>query len=85
MVAEAEGVEDVLPIAPREEECLAVVHLPLEELGLHAPPGIEMDVLDAADVVDGVDPDAAAERLALDVADQMALVARGVDAVVGIE
>ena len=33
-----------------------------------------MDVLDAADVVDRVDKDAAAERLALDVADQVPLV-----------
>ena len=30
-----------------------------------------MDVLDPADVVDRVDKDAAAERLALDVADQV--------------
>ena len=44
-----------------------------------------MDVLDAADVVDRVNKDAAAERLALDVADQMALVVRSVDPRVGIE
>ena len=44
-----------------------------------------MDVLDPADVVDGVHADAAPQRLALDVADQVALVMRGVDAVVGIE
>ena len=44
-----------------------------------------MDVLDPADVVDLVDEDAATERLALDVADQVALVMRSIDPRVGIE
>ncbi len=44
-----------------------------------------MDVLDAADVVDRVNKHAAAERLALHVADQVPLVVRGVDPAVGIE
>ena len=44
-----------------------------------------MDVLDAADVVDCVDPDAHPQGLALDVADQVPLVGGGVDPLVGVE
>ena len=44
-----------------------------------------MHVLDPSDVVDRVDQHAAPQRLAVDIADQVPLVAGGVDAVVGIE
>ena len=85
VIAEAEGVEHVLPVGPAEDERVAVLHLPAEQLRLHAPPRVEMDVLDPADVVDRVDPDAGLQGLALHVADQVPLVAGGVDAVVGVE
>ena len=85
VVAEAEGIEHVLPVAAAEDKGLAVLELPLEELGFRAPPGVEVDVFDPSDVVDGVDQDAAPQRLAVDVADQVPLVPRGVDAVEGIE
>ena len=52
VVAEAERVEHVLPVGPAEDERLAVLHLPVEQLGPHAPPRVEVDVLDPADVVD---------------------------------
>src|SRR5262249_28930316 len=66
-IAVTERVEDILPIGPPEDERLAVLHLPLEQLGAHAPPGVEVDILDAADVVDAVDYDPAAQRLPGDV------------------
>ena len=59
VIAETEGVVDVLPVGLAKDEGLAVLHLPLEQFGLNTPPGIEMDVFDASNVVDGVDKDSA--------------------------
>ena len=85
VVAETKRVEHVLPIAAGQDEGLAVGHLPGHELGRVAPPGIEVDVFDAADVVDRVDEHPPPQRLALDVADQVTLVVRSVDPRVRIE
>src|SRR5205814_746464 len=85
VVAEVEGVEDVLPVRPAEHKRLAVLLLPLEEFPLHAPPRIEVDVLDPPDVVDGVHVNAAPQRLTLDIADEMALVLTGINAVVRVQ
>jgi hypothetical protein len=71
LVAEAERVVDVLPVGAAEEERLSVFHLPLEQPGLHAPPWIEVNVFDASDVVDGIDEDAASQRLAVHVANEV--------------
>jgi hypothetical protein len=59
--------------------------LPREELRLHAPPRVEVDVLDPPDVVNVIHQDAAPQRLPVNVADQVTLVPRGVNAVVGIQ
>src|SRR5437660_584970 len=59
--------------------------LPLKEARVHAPPGIEMNVLNSADVENVIHKDAAAKRLALNIADEMALVMGGVDAIVRIK
>ena len=84
-IAEAEGVEDVLPVAAADDECFPMFLLPLKQFRFHAPPGIEMHILDAPDVVDGIHENTAAKRLAMDIADEMPLVLAGVDAVVGIQ
>ena len=85
VIAVAESVEHVLPVAAAEDERLAVCLLPGEELGVDAPPGVEVHVLDPADVVDLIDEDPAAQRLAADVADQVADAGARVDPLVGVE
>ena len=57
--------------------------LPREQLWLVAPPRVEMDVLDAADVVNRVHQDAAPQRLACTSRIKVALVVGSVNAVVG--
>lgn len=84
-VPEAERVEDVLPVSAPESEGNAVGHLPSEQLGFCAPPGVEMDVFDSADVIDLVHIDAAPEGLAVNVADQVAFVSCGVDSIVRVQ
>lgn len=44
-----------------------------------------MHVLDASDIVDGVDPNAAAEWLSVNVADQVSFVSRRIDSVERVE
>ena len=82
IVAKTKRVEDVLPIASPENERFAVFLLPVVEIGFHAPPRVEVHVFDPANVVDHIDVNSAAQRLALNVADEMPLVVRGVDAVI---
>ena len=53
VVAVAEGIEDILPIGTTEDEGLAILHLPVVNRAVRIPPGIEVNVLDPADVVDG--------------------------------
>ena len=45
-----------IPCLPQKPDIL-----PFEEFGLHAPPGVEMHVFDATDVVDVIDHYAAAD------------------------
>ena len=85
VVAEAEGVQDVLPVAAPEDERLAVLLLPLEQARTCAPPGVEVDVLDTPDVVNRVHEHAAPEGLAVHVPNQVPFVAGSVNAVVGVK
>ena len=64
VVAVAERVDRVKPVRLAEDEAFAVGQLPLVGLALERPPGIEMDVFQAAGVVDFVEPDSQAQRLA---------------------
>ena len=84
-VAKAKGIEHILPVSATEYEGLAVFHLPGEELWAHAPPWVEVDVFDAANVVDAIDVDAPTQRLTGYVAYQVTSVAGGIDAVIRIE
>lgn len=57
VVAETERVQNILPIGPAKNERFAVFGLPLIYAAVAVPPGIEMNILDASDVVDRIDPD----------------------------
>ena len=85
-VAETKRVQHIFPVAAPKDEGLAVGHLPLigRRVGA-APPGIEMDVLQAANVVNVVHINSAPQRLAGNVAQQMPLAPADVYAVVWIE
>ncbi len=54
LVAETERVDDILPVGAGKNERFAVGLLPGEQFAFEAKPGIEMDVFDAAHVVDAV-------------------------------
>ena len=84
-VPEAKRVIDILPIAASEDEGLAVLLLPLQQFRLVAPPGVEVDILDPANVVDIIDVNPPAQRLSLNVPDEVALVMRGINSVIRIE
>src|ERR1035438_530273 len=85
VVAKAERVKHVLPVAATEDKRLSVLLLPLEKAWFEAPPRVEMHVLDAPDVEDHVHADAAPQRLAMHVPDQVPLIVPGIDAVVRVE
>src|SRR3954466_8305620 len=68
IVSEAKGVVHILPIAPANDKSFAVFLLPFEQLRLHAPPGIEMDVFNPADIVNVIHQNPATEWLAVDIA-----------------
>src|ERR1039458_1661133 len=53
VIAKTKGVEDIFPVRASEHERLAVFLLPLKQFRLHAPPRVEMDILDASNVVNG--------------------------------
>src|SRR5204862_268440 len=78
-------IEDVLPITPRENKRFAMLLLPSEQARSHAPPRIEVDVLNAANVENVVHINAAPQRLSLNVANEVALVMSRIDPVVWIE
>ena len=69
MIAKAKRVEDVLPVAACKDKRFPMLLLPLKQTRLLTPPRIEVDVFDAADVVDGIHQHTAPERLALHIAD----------------
>ena len=85
VIAKAKGVEDVLPVAAAEDKRLPVRLLLVEQARFHAPPRVEMHVLDPPDVVDHVHIDAPSQGLAVHVPDQVPLIATGIDAVVGVK
>ena len=85
VVAEAERVIDILPVSATEDKRLSMLLLPFEQLRLHAPPRIEVHVLDPPDVVDAVHVNTPPQGLAVDIPDQVPLVLAGVNAVVGVE
>jgi hypothetical protein len=84
-IAEAKCVEHILPIGTAKDECFAIFGLPLIDHAVRIPPRVEMDILDAANVIDGVNPDTTAKRLASDVPYVMALILAGIDALKRIE
>ena len=84
-VAEAEGIEHILPIRAAEDKRFAIFGLPSIDRAVRVPPRVEVHVLDPANIVDSIDPDPAAQRLSTDVSDVVAFVAAGVDALIGIE
>ena len=84
-ISVAERIDDVMPVGSLEDERLAVFKLPLEELGAHAPPWIEVNVFDSTNIVNPIDEDSAAQRLTVNVSDESAFVFRSVDSVVRIK
>ena len=85
-VAEAKGVEDVLPVAAAKNERFSVLLLPLKQRGCHAPPGIKMYVFDSADIGGTIHPDSPAQGASYHAADSMAAIhlRPNLNAVVGV-
>ena len=54
VISEAEGIQDIFPICALENEGFSVLRLPLIDGAAPTPPGIEVNILDATDVIDGV-------------------------------
>src|SRR5882757_7496162 len=82
MVAETKCVQHILPIGAAKDEFLAVFCLPLVDPAVRIPPRIKVDILNAANVIDGVDPDATAKRLSGDVPYVVTLILAGIDALI---
>ena len=74
-----------MPVGAAEEEADAVLRLPLVDLVVDGPPRVPVDVLDAADVVDGVHEQADVDGLSVDVAHERPLVLGGVNGVERVE
>src|ERR1017187_5518752 len=85
VVAKAERVKHVLPVAAAKDKGLPILLLPVEQARFEAPPRIEMHVLYPPDVEDHIHVDAPPERLAMDIPDQVPLIVAGIDSVVRIE
>src|ERR1017187_1533856 len=71
VVAKAERVKHVLPVAAAKDKGLPILLLPVEQARFEAPPRIEMHVLYPPDVEDHIHVDAPPERLAMDIPDQV--------------
>src|SRR5213078_3936396 len=67
VIAEAKCVEDVLPVAAAKDKRFPMLLLPLKQFGLHAPPRIEMDVFNPADVINIIHLNASAQWLAMNI------------------
>jgi hypothetical protein len=68
-----------------EDECFAIFILPSIERTVRVPPRVEVHVLDPANIINGIDPDTAAQRLSADVSYVVPFIAAGVDALIRIE
>src|SRR5260370_28948461 len=85
VVAKTECVEHVLPVRTAKDKCLPILHLPIVGFPARAPPRIEVHILDPANIVDRIDPDAASQRLACYVANVVALILACIDTEIWIE
>src|ERR1700737_2233167 len=85
MVSKTECVEHVLPVRTAEGKCLPILRLPIVGFTVRAPPRIEMNILDPANIVDRIDPDAAPQWLTRYIANVMALILARVDTEIWIQ